>query len=180
VAQNYETLSDSQKNEVKHQIYVFNTALEETKDSLINSSVPGGLDTSKLNRYYRKLDKIAAKLDSSQQQYYTDTKEVLSLVNELSLPIGWSSNSAPVSWFAKKKHHQKRTEKMQAANYGFYEYVQRRDNQPNFWDVVLYLLGITITGFSLSFGAPFWFDALAKLVNIRRSGNKPAIVRETK
>jgi hypothetical protein len=35
------------------------------------------------------------------------------------------------------------------------------------------LLGIAITGFAFAFGAPFWFDLLAKLVNVRMAGTKP-------
>jgi hypothetical protein len=38
----------------------------------------------------------------------------------------------------------------------------------------LWLLGILITSFMLSFGATFWFDLLLKLVNIRRAGIKPS------
>jgi hypothetical protein len=36
-----------------------------------------------------------------------------------------------------------------------------------------WLIGILFSAFALSFGAPFWFDVLVKLVNIRRSGIKP-------
>lgn len=38
-----------------------------------------------------------------------------------------------------------------------------------FW----WVLGIAISTFALSFGAPFWFEVLVKAVNIRRSGIKP-------
>ncbi|WP_431211560.1 hypothetical protein ACQ86N_37945 [Puia sp. P3] len=38
-----------------------------------------------------------------------------------------------------------------------------------FW----YVIGLAITAFSISAGAPFWFDMLLKLVNVRRTGNKP-------
>ncbi|MFM2231181.1 MAG: hypothetical protein RL607_2439 [Bacteroidota bacterium] len=36
-----------------------------------------------------------------------------------------------------------------------------------------WLLGIGLSTFALSFGAPFWFEVLVKAVNIRRSGIKP-------
>jgi hypothetical protein len=39
---------------------------------------------------------------------------------------------------------------------------------------IWYFVGIAITGIALSTGAPFWFDILLKLVNIRRAGGKPA------
>lgn len=39
---------------------------------------------------------------------------------------------------------------------------------------MLLLAGWTITAGAVSFGAPFWFDLLAKLVPLRSSGGKPA------
>jgi len=41
-------------------------------------------------------------------------------------------------------------------------------------DVVMKILGWLLTAFATSFGAPFWFDALSKLGNLRTSGPKPA------
>ncbi|MGH7620577.1 MAG: hypothetical protein ACREPM_25465, partial [Gemmatimonadaceae bacterium] len=35
------------------------------------------------------------------------------------------------------------------------------------------LLGLFVSAVALSFGAPFWFDALNKLVNVRQTGAKP-------
>ena len=46
---------------------------------------------------------------------------------------------------------------------------------PNgFWDVLLKVLGILITSAAVSLGAPFWFDSLSKLANLRNSGPKPS------
>lgn len=42
-----------------------------------------------------------------------------------------------------------------------------------FWDVVWMLLGWLIAAGCVSMGAPFWFDLLVKVVNIRRAGIKP-------
>jgi len=39
--------------------------------------------------------------------------------------------------------------------------------------LLLKLLGLAITSVALSFGAPFWFDALGKIANLRGSGNTP-------
>ena len=38
---------------------------------------------------------------------------------------------------------------------------------------ILKLLGLLITAVAVTQGAPFWFDMLQKLVNIRLSGKKP-------
>ncbi|WP_276484161.1 hypothetical protein [Paraflavitalea pollutisoli] len=44
----------------------------------------------------------------------------------------------------------------------------------NGWNFFYYVAGILITAFSLSAGAPFWFDMLMKVVNLRRAGARPA------
>ena len=41
------------------------------------------------------------------------------------------------------------------------------------WDAVTKAMGWIVTALAVSLGAPFWFDLLRKLVNIRSSGNKP-------
>lgn len=41
------------------------------------------------------------------------------------------------------------------------------------YDAVSKLLGFLLTAIAVSLGAPFWFDLLRKLVNVRSSGNKP-------
>jgi hypothetical protein len=38
---------------------------------------------------------------------------------------------------------------------------------------LLKLVGLLITGFALTFGAPFWFDLLKKFVGVRASGSPP-------
>jgi hypothetical protein len=44
----------------------------------------------------------------------------------------------------------------------------------HWWDLPLKVLGWLITAFAVSFGAPFWFDALSKLGPLRNTGTKPA------
>jgi hypothetical protein len=41
------------------------------------------------------------------------------------------------------------------------------------YDAITKLLGFILTALAVSMGAPFWFDLLRKLVNVRSSGNKP-------
>jgi len=48
------------------------------------------------------------------------------------------------------------------------------NEQFDWWYWIFKILGLAFTGVALAFGAPFWFDALSKLVNIRSSGKKPA------
>lgn len=46
-------------------------------------------------------------------------------------------------------------------------------NEVTWQDVLYKTLGWVVTALAISLGAPFWFDLLRKLVNIRSSGNKP-------
>jgi hypothetical protein len=47
-------------------------------------------------------------------------------------------------------------------------------DRPGFWEGALKLLGLVLTGAALMFGAPFWFDVLSKIMNLRFTGDKPA------
>ena len=50
----------------------------------------------------------------------------------------------------------------------------------NFWDILKKIGGLLLTVFAVSLGAPFWFDILNKLANLRSSGNKPKSSLEEK
>lgn len=64
-------------------------------------------------------------------------------VKALKLPIGWEG----LGWF---------------------EYLSL-----NFWKVFNLLIGWTLTILAVSLGAPFWYDMLNKLVDLRSTGKKP-------
>jgi hypothetical protein len=103
-------------------------------------------------------------------------EQVLGLVRGWQLPIGWSEYEAPLSWF-----HGDRQERLPAtlkpSQRTLMEHFNRR-NALSGWNVLLWIAGILITIVSLSLGAPFWFDLLVKLVNLRRSGLKPKTMAE--
>ena len=42
------------------------------------------------------------------------------------------------------------------------------------YDWITKIVGLLITGFAVSQGAPFWFDLLNKVTNLRSAGNQPA------
>ena len=48
------------------------------------------------------------------------------------------------------------------------------DAPPDGWDPWRKLAGWVITAFAVSFGAPFWFEALSRLGSLRNTGTKPA------
>lgn len=105
--------------------------------------------------------------------------EGVSVLQQLNVPIGWSCNSAPLSWIKCCKYNPTNAQLQQASQTpGIITYLDHRNSTSgdgNFWK---YLIGIVISGVSLSFGAPFWFDLLVKLVNVRRSGNVPEVVKK--
>jgi hypothetical protein len=45
---------------------------------------------------------------------------------------------------------------------------------PSGWDFPRKLLGWLVTAFAVSFGAPFWFEALSRLGSLRNAGTKPS------
>jgi hypothetical protein len=50
---------------------------------------------------------------------------------------------------------------------------KRWTNPPRGWGILTKLLGLAITGLAAMQGAPFWFEILKKIVNVRASGVKP-------
>lgn len=50
---------------------------------------------------------------------------------------------------------------------------QHDNKNDSFYDILLIIAGWIIGACCISMGAPFWFDMLNKLVNVRRSGIKP-------
>lgn len=47
------------------------------------------------------------------------------------------------------------------------------DAPPGGWDPLFKLVGWLATAFAVSFGAPFWFEALSKLGSLRNTGTRP-------
>jgi hypothetical protein len=42
------------------------------------------------------------------------------------------------------------------------------------WPITFKILGILMSAFAILMGAPFWFDLLNKIINLRLSGDPPA------
>jgi len=92
---------------------------------------------------------IAEPSDNSQ---ISDTKRIEAAIANLDiskLPIGW-----PTKWYAEKKNS------IPPVNC--------------YWEFSKSLLGWLITALAASLGAPFWFDAIGKLVRLKGAGATPA------
>ncbi len=95
--------------------------------------------------------------------------------SSLSIPVGWSTTPAadfarPVTcgWTPGRN--------VQPAIYvhGQCNVIQTLPSMDDLWGWIGKLLGILISGAAAAQGAPFWFDILKKLVNVRGSGTNPA------
>lgn len=107
------------------------------------------------------------KSDSLAKHHADLADSVLGITASLNIPIGYSYNTAPVSWaYSSGKC-------VGAHSHSLRTYTAHRNMCRSFSNIFVYLLGIIISGFSLSLGAPFWFELLVKFVNIRRTGKRP-------
>ena len=99
-----------------------------------------------------------------------DAIAVLDRLNRMQLPIGWDRDDAPLSWFGvTDTMAYKARDPAEAALMKYFD--DRNAKEPK--NYFLWFIGVIITGLALGQGAPFWFAALVKLVNIRRAGVKP-------
>lgn len=150
-AESYRALADSSKQDV--------ASLSQIIRRSVSDSLPRTIDSTSAFR-------LLARGDSLNELYLSRADSILGVAAALNVPIGWNKRLAPLSWEWKSlfKHGKKHPN-----HPGLLAYNEKRNHCPN----LAYLLGIVISGFALSFGAPFWFEALAKLVNIRKAGGKP-------
>ncbi|MFM9839055.1 MAG: hypothetical protein ACKVOQ_12370 [Cyclobacteriaceae bacterium] len=155
VADQYEAMPSDKKNDT------------EALWKILEKSVPDSLKAN-VKQELAKLPKNSP-LDSA-GFYSSKADSVLGIAASLNVPIGWNKNSAPLSWFNKSNHCKVPSHR------GILAYNNHRNHCYTFGNIFMYLIGIIISGFSLSFGAPFWFDLLVKFVNIRRAGKKPEVV----
>jgi len=172
--------NDSIRQSTAAQIRFFQIA-----DSILGSSATVSKDVfqakgradSGLPEPMKHLEKIVVHADSSFKKYRSQIEEVLGIAADLSLPVGWSPTTAPLSWTSDTTVHLKQK---RFNGSGRLAYEQRRNKGQDPWVYLYYFLGIVITAVSLSFGAPFWFDLLTKFVNIRHAASKPLEVKQTK
>ncbi|MBN9298832.1 MAG: hypothetical protein J0I41_17670 [Filimonas sp.] len=112
-------------------------------------------DTNVLNRLIQKatqVEQMKTQQDSARLALLKSADTTLNLIGEINFPIGWTKRTPPILFFTHTSH------------YSAWACI---------WQVLLYIIGLLITAFSISVGAPFWFDVLLKLVNVRRAGKKP-------
>lgn len=101
----------------------------------------------------------AKKIDSADiAKNIESIKSIITEIEDDALPIGYHFDT-------KKSKGTKETEKTKEIKETTTEILQR---------YMWWILGILISAFALSFGAPFWFEVMVKAINIRRAGIKPS------
>ncbi len=98
-------------------------------------------------------------IDSLQEQYHKDSITAALqcdlLKNNMKLIDSLYKGNAPIGWAAD----------------GIYKWKDLSSDKIDwFWKIVGWLISAAV----LAIGAPFWFDLLSKLVNLRKAGIKPA------
>jgi len=144
-----ETLAD---NYAKQKQDTSLTALQQAYKAAADSALKKGNTDSafgELNKAVKglgKLDSLAHQQDTAKLGAFQAVSDQLSELAALHIPIGWHQGVPP----------------------------KGDGDKPlkGLW-ILWYIIGLAITVFSISAGAPFWFDLLLKVVNVRRAGKKP-------
>ena len=157
---------------LKHNIdYLRSIVVALPTDSSVGDSVkvPKGLKKS----LQVLLGKAKGELAASR------TDSVLAAISQWGLPIGYADDEPPVIWCKKKDKKNKVVQQKLALlrTDPLLHYFDERAKHPLLYGF-LWLVGISLSGLALSAGAPFWFEAMVKLINIRRAGVKPQPMRE--
>jgi hypothetical protein len=186
VVDNYQAMDSTQQDNAA----ALNTMLiRSLQDTTVMAATGDSSSYSQLSGLMRLNDSLSrnsfVQKDSVAKESIHQLDSTLYVLSSLNVPLGWSCHEAPLSWFAERwpvnwlcgecaqhKHVQQQTS-------GVMVYIQDRNASAGSGNWFRYLVGIIISGFSLSFGAPFWFDLLVKLVNIRRSGKRPVVPATT-
>ncbi|HEY1046542.1 MAG TPA: hypothetical protein VGF79_08890 [Bacteroidia bacterium] len=162
---NSEVKIDAALNGIKRQIdQIVNDSAKEKKNENLSKSFDSVL--SILGKH---------QLDSANKM----RKDlVFRAMSRWEIPIGYNRDDAPISWF-RDKGSSLYDYKNTAQENVMIEYFESR-NKFTIWRAFKWLIGIIISGIALGYGAPFWFETLGKLINIRSAGQKPQKMNTTK
>jgi len=122
--------------------------------------------------------------DSINRIYLARLDSSLDQIESYSLPIGWVSSYPPCSFFVNKSGDSACAKKPDDTTCVKKTCdticITKTSDGRLLKSILLWIAGIFISTLTLSFGAPFWFDVLVNLINIRRAGAKPEKAVTTK
>jgi hypothetical protein len=106
--------------------------------------------------------------DSAPDSDLSCERRQLGVLRNLSLPVGWNLDEVVADCRTANDG-----EDCGAAPGAWVSWAWDSLRAAGFADILLRLLGWLITAAAVSFGAPFWFDALSKLGSLRTAGARP-------
>jgi hypothetical protein len=129
---------------------------------------------------------VAAATNAAVKFSDTNTYSVVELrdqINQLKLPIGWAVDTnavAPPPWPVKLFRKLTLTVDAPASAPGFFQgwTLSPPATPKTSHDWWLKIFGLVITMAAISQGAPFWFDLLNKITNVRAVGRPPKIEKQ--
>lgn len=143
----------------------------QQSELLANTAAMVAKDSTLYKQTLVKLDSIKTKMDTSSNHAAASVKETIDMVvaakqqgdslyrslNSVGIPLGWSQPSI----------------------------VDGLNRYTCFWGKLGFILSVILnsligwmfTAAAITLGAPFWFDMINKVVNIRSAGKKPASVK---
>lgn len=155
-------------------------------DSLFKARINAATDSVGKINLIREWTSVSKNiLDSAGYNNRNNVNSVLDEIRNYRLPIGWElrDSVANYKFDSSKGFWAPLVNKYRRIKFYFSNFatIQNNGKSPSSPDrsVWTILLGWFIAAVGISFGAPFWFDLLGKLVNIRRAGIKPVEAAST-
>lgn len=108
---------------------------------------------------------IVAQAPSIKQDPKNTVKDTIAQMSELSLPVGWTT--VPAESGATCNELFASDGKIMLNTKGGCRELVNMPAWDNIWGYLFKLLGFFISGLAASLGAPFWFDALNKLIGLK-------------
>jgi len=123
--------------------------------------------------------------DLASEQEVADAQDAIrqlrSTFTGLNIPLGWTLEPLPIEYFNPAvdrctlfpRAESFQEEGKDAFGISINGQCKVWTNAPTGWGFITKLVGILITGLATVQGAPFWFQILQKIINIRSTGTKP-------
>lgn len=113
------------------------------------------------------------------QDFGQSINEVQSSITGLSLPLGWRFETLAFDPLTQQCSPFGRNDGQSVRGFYINGECKVWSDPPRSWGILNKFIGFLIIGVATMQGAPFWFDILKKIVNIRAAGAKPANVKTT-
>ena len=112
--------------------------------------------------------------DLAPQDFGQSINQVQSSITSLNLPLGWRFDAVSFDPLSQQCSLFGNNDRQSVRGFFIEGECKVWADPPRSWGIMNKFLGFLIIGVATMQGAPFWFDLLKKVVNIRSAGAKPA------